>query len=44
MKVPPRNFDIRRLKEEDVEELVTALRDSEVNVDTDYEMIRVYAE
>ncbi|MGA2158376.1 MAG: hypothetical protein ABSG90_04050 [Dehalococcoidia bacterium] len=38
------NFDIRRLKEEDVEELVAALRDSEIHVDTDYETISVYAE
>ena len=38
------NFDIRKLKEEDLEELVAALHDSEVHVDTDYETVRVYAE
>lgn len=38
------NFDIRRLKEEDLEELVTALHDSEINVDSDYETVRIYAE
>lgn len=38
------SFDIRRLKTEDIEELVSALRDSEINVDTDEATIRVYAE
>jgi len=38
------NFDIRRIKEEDLEELVTALHDSEINVESDYETVRVYAE
>jgi hypothetical protein len=38
------NFDMRHLKPEDIEELVSALRDSEVNVDTDDETVRVYAE
>ncbi len=38
------NFDIRRLKEEDLEELITALSDSEINVETEYETIKVNAE
>jgi hypothetical protein len=38
------SFDIRKLKEEDLEEMVNALHDSEVNVDTEYETVRVYAE
>jgi len=38
------SFNIRRLKEEDLEELVTALQDSEINVDTEYELIRINAE
>lgn len=37
-------FDFRRIKDEDIEELVAALHDSEVNVDSDYETVRVYAE
>ena len=38
------SFDIRRIKEEDLEELVTALQDSEINVDTEYELIRINAD
>ena len=38
------NFDIRKLKDEDLEELISALHDSEVNVDSEHETIRVYAE
>ena len=38
------SFDVRRLKAEDIEELIQALHDSEVNVDTDDETVRVYAE
>jgi hypothetical protein len=37
-------FDIRKLKDEDLEELISALRDSEINVDSDYETVKVYAE
>jgi hypothetical protein len=38
------SFNIKRLKEEDLEELITALQESEVNIDTEYEVIRVNAE
>ena len=38
------SFDIRRLKDEDMEELITALQESEVNVDTESEVVKVYAE
>ncbi len=37
-------FDFSRIKDEDIEELISALHDSEVNVDSDYETVRVYAE
>jgi hypothetical protein len=37
-------FDIRKLKDEDLEEMIAALRDSEINVDSDYETVKVYAE
>jgi len=37
-------FDFRKIKDEDIEELITALHDSEVNVDTENEIVRVYAE
>lgn len=38
------SFDMRNLKNEDIEELISALHDSEVNVDTDDETVKVYAE
>lgn len=38
------SFDMARLKDTDIEELISALRDSEVNVDRDSETVRVYAE
>jgi hypothetical protein len=38
------SFDMRHLKPEDIEELISALHDSEINVDADDETIRVYAE
>jgi hypothetical protein len=38
------NFDMRHVKYEDIEELIGALCDSEINVDSDYETVRVYAE
>lgn len=38
------SFNIKRLKDEDLEELITALKDSEINVDTEYETVRVNAE
>lgn len=38
------NFDMRHIKDEDIEELISALCDSEINVDSDYETVRVYAE
>jgi hypothetical protein len=44
MKEKGMSFDMRHLKIEDIEELISALHDSEVNVDTDDETVRVYAE
>lgn len=44
MKDKGMSFDMRHLKPEDIEELISALHDSEVNVDTDDETVRVYAE
>lgn len=38
------SFDIRKIKDEDIEEIISALHDSEINVDTDNEIVRVYAE
>ena len=38
------SFDIRKLKEEDLEQLVTALQESEIDVETDSETVKVYAE
>jgi hypothetical protein len=37
-------FDIKKIKDEDLEELIAALRDSEINVDNEFETVRVYAE
>jgi hypothetical protein len=37
-------FDIRRLKDEDIEDLIAALKESEINIDSDYETVKVYAE
>jgi hypothetical protein len=44
MKEKGMSFDMRHLKTEDVEELISALHDSEINVDTDDETVKVYAE
>jgi hypothetical protein len=38
------HFDIRHLKEGELEEMVMALRDSEIYVDSDNETVRLYAE
>jgi len=38
------NFDMRHIKDQDIEELITALIESEINVDSEYETVRVYAE
>ncbi len=38
------SFDIKKLKEEDLQELISALEDSEINVDSDHEVIRIYSE
>jgi hypothetical protein len=38
------NFDVRHIKEEDIEGLISALCDSEINVDSDFETVRIYAE
>lgn len=37
-------FDFSKIKDEDIEALITALHDSEINVETDYETVKVYAE
>jgi len=37
-------FDIKKLKEEDLQELITALEDSEINVDNGREVIKIYSE
>jgi hypothetical protein len=44
MKEKGMSFDMRHLKTEDIEELISALHDSEINVDTDDETVKVYAE
>ena len=38
------NFDIRNLKDEDIEPLIDALRDMEVNVEASGHTVRVYTE
>jgi hypothetical protein len=38
------SFDIKRLKEEDLESMIEALRESEINVETDYESVKINAE
>jgi hypothetical protein len=38
------NFDIRKMNDEDLDDLIKALHDSEVNIDSDRETVRVYAE
>jgi hypothetical protein len=44
MKDKGMSFDIRNLKPEDLEEIMVALRESAIDVDTDDETIKVYAE
>jgi SHOCT-like domain len=44
MKDKGMSFDMRHLKPEDIEDLISALHDSEVNIDSDDETVRVYAE
>ena len=44
MKEKGMSFDVRNLKSEDFEDIITALQSSEINVDTDDETVRVYAE
>ena len=44
MKEKGMSFDMRNLKAEDLEDIITALRESEINVDTDDETVKVYAE
>lgn len=38
------SFDVRNLKDEDIEQLIAALSDTEVNVDNDEAVVHVYAE
>lgn len=44
MKEKGMSFDMRNLKPEDIESIITALHESEINVDTDDETVKVYAE
>jgi hypothetical protein len=44
MKQKGMDLDLRRMKPEDFEELILALRENEINVDSDYETVRIYAE
>jgi len=44
MKEKGMSFDMRHLKTEDIEGLISALHDSEINLDTDDEIVKVYAE
>ncbi len=37
-------FDVRNFKDEDIEQLIAALGESEINVDTDQATVRVHAE
>ena len=37
-------FDIKKIKDEDLNDLISALEDSEINVDNDDESIRIYSE
>jgi len=37
-------FDFRKMKDEDIDDLVAALQDTEVNVETDEATVRVYAD
>jgi len=37
-------FDVRNLKDEDIEQIISALGEAEINVDTDEATVRVYAE
>jgi len=38
------NFDIRHLKEGELEDMMSALQESEIYVDSDNEVVRLYAE
>jgi hypothetical protein len=38
------SFDVKKLKEEDLSELVSALENSEINVDSEREVVRIYSE
>jgi hypothetical protein len=38
------SFDVRRLKEEDLAAMVDALQESEINVETDFETVKINAE
>lgn len=38
------SFDIKRLKEEDLEQMIGALQESEIDVDTEFELVKITAE
>jgi hypothetical protein len=38
------SFNVKHLKEEDMQELISALQDSVINIDNEKELIRIYSE
>ena len=38
------SFDVKHLKEEDMQELISALQDSVINIDNEKELIKIYSE
>jgi hypothetical protein len=38
------SFDVKKLKEEDLQGLIEALRETEINVDSERELIRIFSE
>ncbi|MBN1689808.1 MAG: hypothetical protein JW901_02165 [Dehalococcoidia bacterium] len=38
------SFDIKKLKEEDIQEMLTSLENSEINVDNEREVVKIYSE
>jgi hypothetical protein len=38
------SFDVKKLKEADIQEMISALENSEINVDNERELIKIYSE
>jgi len=38
------SFDVKKLKEEDIQDMIAALENSEINVDNERELIKIYSE